>query len=596
MKLKKTLTTKLLLTLLLASPFLFTGCAKKIEKPHILLITIDTLRRDHLGFYGYYKNTSPFIDSLAKEGLVFKNTVTPLPLTDPSHTSILTGRHPMVHGILENAMKLSPKIESMARVFQKNGYFTMGAVSVFHLGKKYGFNQGFDRYSDAWDVKKEHNKTWFRIAKYTNESSFKLIDFYKAQASDKPLFMWIHYYDPHTPYVDWKHIQLEGEKKKEHKEITKYDKEIRYTDDAIKKLFAYLEKKGLAKDMVTCITADHGEHLGEHGLFGRHSDIYPENSFVPLILHGTPIRDKKVINTFVSSMDIAPTLLGIANLKFDKTPNGVNLLDSNRRLIPSAGKDRQLLVTGSLNFVRSPQWIRQPYSFIHNMDHIYKYLYVSQDLSFPEERFKPVPKEALNMKFFEKSGKYRVTVDFPDKLYRDAQVAVLRFQLKANHGLTIGYNIGSSAKPRMIFKDKAPKTITAYFPFSPLDSIQAEMYKKEKTLLDNLRYTVISYKEFMALGYPGQEYKNKIFKGLGTQRKKRTGDELFHLEKDPLSKNNLLNKKNSPTPPQVIEAKKAIYGLIKKYTRERLNFSKKPGRRKPLTEKEKEMLRSLGYL
>lgn len=593
---KKTLISRFVLTLMLALPLFFAGCAKKIDKPHILLITIDTLRRDHLGFYGYYKDTSPFIDRLAKQGLVYKNTITPLPLTDPSHTSILTGRHPMVHGIQENAMKLSPKIETIAQVFKENGYFTMGAVSVFHLGRKYGFNRGFDRYSDDWDIKKKHNKTWFRIAKYTNESSFELIDFYLAQGSDKPFFMWIHYYDPHTPYVDWKHINLEGVKKKEPYDITKYDEEIRYTDAAIEELYKYLQKKGLTEDLVTCITADHGEHLGEHGLFGRHSDIYSENSFVPLIFHGKPIRENKIITNYVSSMDIAPTLLGLANQKFKKPVNGINLLDSDRRPDASISEDRQFLVTGCLDFVRSPMWIQQPFSFILNMDHIFQYLYVTKDLAFPEDQFKPVPKEALNVKLFKKSQKYRVTVDYPDKLYRDPQVAVLRFDLKVNHGLTIGYNIGSNAKPRMIFKDEKPQTVTAFFPFTVLDHVQAELFKKEETVVDKMRYTVISYKEFMNLKTRPQQYKNKIYKGLGTNRKKRTGDELFNLDEDPLSKHNLLNNKDLPTPPQVIAAKKAIYGMIKKYTMQRFDFSKKPGRQKPLSAKEKEMLKSLGYL
>jgi hypothetical protein len=593
---KKTLISKLLLTLTLALPLLFTGCAKKIERPHILLITIDTLRRDHLGFYGYYKNTSPFIDQLARKGLVFKNTVTPLPLTDPSHTSILTGRHPLVHGIQDNAMKLSPKFDSLAQIFQKNGYYTMAAVSVFHLCRKYGFKKGFDSFSDDWDYKKKHNKTWFRIAKYTNESSFKMIDKYLAQSKDKPLFMWVHYYDPHNPYVDWDHIQLDGVKKNEPRGVTSYDKEIRYTDDAIKELLAYLEAKGLSKDMVTCITADHGEHLGDHGIFGKHSDIYSENSFVPLILHGSPIHGEKIIDDYVSVMDIAPTLLGLANLAFEKPVNGFNLLNPDREPVLPLSKDRRFLVTGSLSFVRSPQWVQQPYSFILNFDHIYKHLYVTQTGGFPEDRLKPVPKEALNVKFFEKSQKYRVTVDYPERLYRGAQVAVLRFDLKANHGLTVGYNIGTRAYPRMVFKEKPAQTITAFFPFSPLDSVQAEMFKREKTIMDNLRYTVIPYTDFLALENPGQPYPNKIFKGLGTQRKHRTGNELFNLGNDPLSRKNLLNNPNTPTPPQVITAKKAIYDLIKRYTKERLNFSKKSGRRKPLTEKEKEMLKSLGYL
>jgi glucan phosphoethanolaminetransferase (alkaline phosphatase superfamily) len=110
---------------------LMPGCTKKQTRPNILLITIDTLRRDHLGFYGYPLDTSPFIDSLAKEGVVYKNVVTPLPLTDGSHATILTSLHPLAHQVIRNATSLKDKVETIAEVLKKNGYYTLEPLPHF---------------------------------------------------------------------------------------------------------------------------------------------------------------------------------------------------------------------------------------------------------------------------------------------------------------------------------------------------------------------------------------------------------------------------------------------------------------------------------
>ncbi|MCU0288621.1 MAG: sulfatase-like hydrolase/transferase [Acidobacteria bacterium] len=116
------------------------SACKKVDKPNILLITIDTLRRDHLGCYGYSLDTSPFIDQLAKNGVVFKNTITPIPLTDGSHATILTSLHPLTHQVIRNATSLKDKVETIAEILKKNGYYTIGTIAAFHLSSKYKFS------------------------------------------------------------------------------------------------------------------------------------------------------------------------------------------------------------------------------------------------------------------------------------------------------------------------------------------------------------------------------------------------------------------------------------------------------------------------
>ena len=130
--------------------FVLPVCKKEI-KPNILLVTIDTLRRDRLGCYGYLPDTSPFIDRLAKEGLLFKNVVTPLPLTDPSHASILTSLHPLTHQLTNNGAKLDLRVETIAEVLKKSGYYTIGVVGAKHLSSHYNFSQGFDYYDETYE-------------------------------------------------------------------------------------------------------------------------------------------------------------------------------------------------------------------------------------------------------------------------------------------------------------------------------------------------------------------------------------------------------------------------------------------------------------
>ncbi len=171
------------------------NCKKEEVKPNILLVTIDTLRSDHLGCYGYPLETSPFIDQLAQQGVVYKNTVTPLPLTDGSHASILTSLHPLTHQVLKNATALDMRIETIAEVLKKNGYYTIGAVAVYHLSGKYKFAQGFDSFSDRWDKGIDRQQNWQRFADSVNQSLFIQINEYLEKHKNKPLFIWVHYYD-----------------------------------------------------------------------------------------------------------------------------------------------------------------------------------------------------------------------------------------------------------------------------------------------------------------------------------------------------------------------------------------------------------------
>ncbi|UCH94209.1 MAG: sulfatase [Candidatus Aminicenantes bacterium] len=581
--------------------FILPYC-KKAVRPNILLITIDTLRRDHLGCYGYLPDTTPFIDRLAAEGLVFKNVITPMPLTDPGHASILTSLHPLTHQLTRNGAELNLQVETIAEVLKKNGYYTIGTIGAKHLSGKYNFSQGFDSFSDDWDpgIKdwkgfvKNFNAKSQRIAKSINQSLIKQVEDYLDKHHEKPLFIWVHYYDPHTPYIDREDIVLNTRKNDVQ---MRYDKEIRYTNNHIERLYHFLEKKGLTKEMVTCITADHGEQFGDHGFGSQHVDFYSENTFVPLIFHGYKIPKNKTVEKHVSTMDIGITLLKLANLNFREPIDGVPLLKSNGSPAPLPNRD--LLVIGNPLNVKSLQLISLPYSFILNVDFFYESRFISRENKVPENRFKPIPDKWVHLYHANKTDYYEIRIAFPyAHIFRKGMNFVgLRFEIEKNNGVSIGFKPSGNKWSRPSRIDKKTKgTLTTYFPITPLDQSLLYVGFKEGAKIANLRYTFLSKKEFSDYSDSMKKIANKrIFNTLQTLRKFKANDELYNLDSDIKMVNNLLEFKKSAVK-VAIEGKKKIYEFLGYYLK---RMKKIIGERRPeraLTDKEKEMLKSLGYL
>ncbi len=590
----------ILVTVCLGMIFLVLPNCKKEAKPNILLITIDTLRRDRVGCYGYTMDTTPFIDGLAKEGLVFKNVITPLPFTDPSHASILTSLHPLTHQLVANARELNTKVETMAEVLKKNGYYTIGTVAVKHMSGKYNFSQGFDSFSDEWDpgVKdwtkevQHFSGNWQRVAKSVNESLYKQVEDYLAKPGKKSLFIWVHYYDPHYPYIDREEIVLKQKKK----QWIQYDKEIRYTDNYIAKLYRFLEEKGLMKKTITCITSDHGEQLGEHGYGADHVDFYSETIFVPLIFHGFNIPKNKVVEEYVSTMDIGVTLLELANLNFEKSVDGVPLLDAKGKL--AAFTRRDFLIMGNPMKVRSVQLLSFPYSYILNSDFFHKYWFVSLENQLPENRFKPIKNSWVHLNHFDQTNSYeiRVTLPYAHTFRKGLNYAVLRFEIEKNNEISIGYYPNENKWSEAFHIDKPGGTVTAYFPAAPLDILLLYVGFKEGAKIANLRYTFLPKEEFSTIPASLEKIESKrIFNTIKSIRKFSTIDELYNLDPDIGMLKNLLKvtryPKNVP-----IEAKIKIYRFLSIYLEKMKQIlgDRKPG--KPLTKKEEEMLKSLGYL
>jgi arylsulfatase A-like enzyme len=370
-----------------------TAAVSRGAPPNIILISIDTLRADHLGAYGYPGRTSPFIDSLAAKGLVFDHATVSMPSTTPSHASMMTGLYPAKHGSTTLLAPMSPNVDTLAAALSRKGYHTAAAVGIHLLGRPFHFDHGFADFSAP--------SAGSRKAATVNADLFADIDRYAARSPRPPLFLWAHYFDCHAPYGWWKANTaaevppIEGPREDL---IRRYDESIRHVDDAVRQLLERLEARGLLKNAVICITADHGEQIGERGYAAGHVDIYGETVRVPLIFAGGGVpRERSVARA--ANLDIAPTLARLAGASLRGTVDGKNLLSERallsrlaRTFVPDdVSKDeRELLVAGNPSYARSLELIRGRYWYIRNFDSLYRNVFVSDGAAGGTREIKPI--------------------------------------------------------------------------------------------------------------------------------------------------------------------------------------------------------------
>ena len=286
------------------------------EHPNIVLISIDTLRVDRLGFMGYSQPTSPVLDALAQKALRFPLAVTPAPLTLAAHATLLTGRQPWEHGIRDNAnFSLPAGIPTLAGVLKNSGYRTGAFVSAFVLASQFGLARGFDRYSEPplRLLKSASLAVPERPAEETTSAALEWLG-----ASDgRPYFAWVHYYDPHIPYAPPARFQ------KRFKDP--YDGEVAYVDEQIGRLLARLPDPS---NTWVFIVSDHGEGLGDHGESSHSYFLYATTIRVLCLILPPPGRLKARISGDLATLaDIYPTVLSITKTGAAST-GGANLLSS----------------------------------------------------------------------------------------------------------------------------------------------------------------------------------------------------------------------------------------------------------------------------
>ncbi len=288
-----------------------------LPSPDVYLVTIDTLRADHVHCYGDDRIQTPALDSLARDGIRFAQAFTPSPITNTSHTSILTGLLPSVHGVTDFAIPLAKTYPTWAELLKQNGYQTaafIGAVVLDSRTLAPGLDRGFDYY-DNFPSDSGEGKHWGQVERRGDDVVHRA-EAWMGAHPQKPRFVWVHLYDPHDPY----------EPPPPYSQIYKdrlYDGEIAYADSALGKLLSYLKREKRYRNALIIVVGDHGEGLGEHGEQTHGIFLYDSTTHVPLLIKlpisGEPkepamAQEGKVVQAQVETTDILPTVLDLLSI------------------------------------------------------------------------------------------------------------------------------------------------------------------------------------------------------------------------------------------------------------------------------------------
>lgn len=306
-------TIALALSLLACAPALGQAAktaagAKKTAKPrpNVLLITVDTLRADHLGCYGYSKIKTPAIDALARDGVLYERAISQVPLTWPSHAAMLTGTYPFHNGVQDfTGQPLSPKFRLVSQAFQQNGYATGAVVSSFVLDRSWGLARGFDQYDDRFKGADFMSKNLALVERRADESVERAMAWLRKPRT-QPFFLWLHLYDPHSPYDPPEPFRSQA--------ADPYDGEIAYVDAQLARLFQWLKARGLYQRTAIVLVSDHGESLGEHGEKEHGFFVYDSTIHVPLIVKPAGRTRGARVEAVAETISIAPELLKLAGI------------------------------------------------------------------------------------------------------------------------------------------------------------------------------------------------------------------------------------------------------------------------------------------
>jgi len=306
--------------------------------PNVVLISIDTLRADALGAYGGVPTQT--LDRLAREGVLFEAAFAPTPATAPSHATLFTGQDPLRHGLLRNGEPLPDSATTLAEAFRSAGYHTAAFVSSYVLDARFGWSQGFEHYDAELPAESatlkappypgafwagQHFAGFDRRATATTKAARTWLE-----SAPEPFFLFVHYFDPHAPYVPpepyveriaGRRFPLEGRAvagmapQQLEQLIRRYHGEVLYTDDSLGALLDGITERRSRRSTLTVVVADHGEGLGQHGWLEHALYLYDEQIHVPLILHWPGhLPAGRRVRTQVGLVDVAPTLAELVGL------------------------------------------------------------------------------------------------------------------------------------------------------------------------------------------------------------------------------------------------------------------------------------------
>ena len=307
-----------------------TSCSKSNNPPDIILISIDSLRPDRLSSYGHHRETSPNIDRLALDSVLFENAFSTTSWTLPSHVSMLTGLYPEAHGVVKGKQKIGDEALLLSEILQQSGYQTLGVVAGPYLRTKFGFDQGWDNYDDyTIRIRGTRATTGRPVTPRQHRRILEMLD----KKDERPLFLFLHYWDVHYDYnppEPWRsqfdpdyegdldasfftrndRIHPDMDPRDLEHVLALYDGEIAFTDHYIGLLLEELRRRGLYDDAMIVLTSDHGDEFFEHGQKGHRANLYNATLRIPLIVKFPNNRwGGSRVGVPVSVVDIAPTVL-----------------------------------------------------------------------------------------------------------------------------------------------------------------------------------------------------------------------------------------------------------------------------------------------
>jgi arylsulfatase A-like enzyme len=318
-----------------------------------ILISIDTLRPDHLGSYGHTRDTSPTLDRIAAEGVRFEDVTAPSPWTLPSHATMLTGLYPSRHGVKTHETRLSEEVVTLAEEFRDAGYATFAVVNTHNVGApQFQLSQGFADEHFSYIIETEEDLVSMKLR--THNSGEQIVatakDFLRSRADDEPFFLFLHFYDVHTdftpkdeyrekyvgPYagrLTGSTIQLVNVRNAEERLSDAdvrwlremYDAEIRQLDDLLGRFLGWLDDEGELDETLLVVTSDHGEEFQEHGSVLHGRTHYQEVARVPLLVRGPGVPSATVVSTPVHGIDVTPTILGVMGIPSRQARDGIDL-------------------------------------------------------------------------------------------------------------------------------------------------------------------------------------------------------------------------------------------------------------------------------
>lgn len=299
-----------------------TESAVRLRPLNLVLVTIDTLRADRLGCYGYTKIETPSLDHVAQKGVLFENAVSQAPLTPPSHASMFTGMYPTAHHVRNTGgFVLQSSLTTMAEILQQQGWDTAAFIGASVLKKLFGFNQGFAVYDDQ--MPKPVGKQLAR--EYPERPAAdvvnRAIQWLNAQSSGRPYFLWVHVYDPHLPYEPPPPFR-------EQYRGRPYDGEVAYADRELGRLFDAIGKKSPADKTLIAVLSDHGESLSEHGEYTHGIFLYESTLRIAFLMRGPGIPAGLRVKQQARTIDLLPTVMDLMGGQAPQSVQGRSLTPS----------------------------------------------------------------------------------------------------------------------------------------------------------------------------------------------------------------------------------------------------------------------------